>query len=152
MKKVFLLAIGTLIFASCNQTAEKSTTTTEEVVTHEGHDHDENSEAIKLNNTEKWVVNEEMKPHLMKGEQTVNSFIDSNSTDYAKLAADVKEQNNHLIKSCTMDGASHDELHKWLHPHLEITKKLAAETDPEKSKELVAELKTSYQVYHTYFN
>ena len=151
MKKVFLVAIGTLIFASCNQTSEKSTTT-EEVVTHEDHQHNENSDAIKLNNTEKWVVNEEMKPHLMKGEQTVNSFIDSKSTDYQKLAEDVKEQNNHLIKSCTMDGESHDELHKWLHPHLEITKKLAAETNPEKSKELVAELKTSYQVYHEYFN
>lgn len=151
MKKVFLLALGTLVLASCNKTAEKSTTT-EEVVTHEEHQISENSDALTLNNNEKWVVNEEMKPHLLKGEQAVNSFIDSNSTDYAKLAEEVKEQNNQLIKSCTMDGESHDQLHNWLHPHLEITKKLAEETDAEKSKALVEELKASYKVYHEYFN
>ncbi len=44
-----------------------------------------------------------------------------------------------------MDGKSHDELHKWLHPHLEIVKALANETDAEKSNKIVSKLQKSYQ-------
>jgi len=97
-------------------------------------------------------VNEEMKPFVMKGEELVNSYIQNNHTDYKALAQQLKEQNNKLIKSCTMDGKSHDELHKWLHPHLEIVKALEDEKDATKASEIVLQLQKSYQDYHQYFN
>lgn len=50
-----------------------------------------------------------------------------------------------------MDGKSHDELHKWLHPHLEIVKTLENETDATKANEVVAQLQHSYKEYHEYF-
>ena len=59
-------------------------------------------------------------------------------------------KNDELINSCTMDGKSHDELHKWLAPHLELVEKLGASDDAE-AKELVSKLADSYKTYHEYF-
>lgn len=151
MKKVFVLGISVLFLWSCNNTTEKSTTH-QETETHAEHQHDESSEAIELNNGEKWLVNEEMKPFVMKGEELVNAYIQNNQADYKALAQQLKEQNDQLIRSCTMGGKSHDELHKWLHPHLEIVKALEDERDATKANETVLQLQHSYQQYHQYFN
>jgi len=51
-----------------------------------------------------------------------------------------------------MKGKSHDELHKWLYPHLELVKELDNETDTVKAKEIVVKLQNSYQQYQIYFN
>ena len=151
-KLILSLATFSLMLSSCgNSTNEKSNNQTE-VAEHNEHHHDDESEAIELNNGEKWLVNEEMKPFVMKGEELVNAYIQNNHTDYKALAQQVKDQNSQLIKSCTMDGKSHDELHKWLHPHLEIVKSLEDEADASKANEIVLQLQKSYQSYHQYFN
>lgn len=93
-----------------------------------------------------------MKPFVIKGEELVNNYIKNKKTDYKILAENLKDQNTQLIKSCTMSGKSHDELHKWLHPHLEIVKALENETDEIKAGEIVKQLQHSYQEYHNYFN
>ncbi|MBS1751393.1 MAG: hypothetical protein JST63_15945 [Bacteroidetes bacterium] len=151
MKNVFVLGISILFLWSCNNSPEKSTTH-QETENHTEHQHDESSEAIELNNGEKWLVNEEMKPFVLKGEELVNTYIQNNQTDYKALAQKLNDQNDQLIKSCTMDGKSHDELHKWLHPHLNIVKTLENETDATKANEIVSQLQHSYQEYHKYFN
>ncbi|MCC2589643.1 hypothetical protein [Chryseobacterium sp. MFBS3-17] len=151
MKKVFVLGISVLFLWSCNNTTEKSTTH-QETENHAEHQQDESSESIELNNGEKWLVNEEMKPFVMKGEELVNAYIQDGKTDYKTLAEQLKDQNTQLIRSCTMTGKSHDELHKWLHPHLEIVKTLESETDEAKANQIVLSLQKSYQDYHHYFN
>ena len=155
MKKVLLVAIGSMLALSCNKTAEKTTVDTStniEVKSLDEHDMSEKSEAIQMNNGSKWLVNNEMKPFVMKGEELVKTYIEKKQTDYKTLATKVKQQNEQLIKSCTMDGASHDELHKWLHPHLELTKKLENDTDVAHADATVKELERSYNSYHDYFN
>ena len=108
-------------------------------------------ETIEMNNGQKWKVNEEMKPHIEKGREILNTYLDENSTDHKALAENLQEQNSNLIGSCTMDGKSHDELHKWLHPHLEMVKALKdAETDEEVTK-VTKELKASYDLYDQHF-
>jgi hypothetical protein len=42
-----------------------------------------------------------------------------------------------------MDGKSHDELHKWLHPQLELVKELENEIDVVKANEIVLQLQKS---------
>lgn len=143
-----LLGISSLLFLSCNNSPK---TTTEEETTHTEHYHNENSEAIELDNGEKWVVNEEMKPFILKGTELVTTFIQENNSDYKTLAKQLKDQNSQLIRSCTMTGKSHDELHKWLHPHLELVQELAEATDHEQAKNQVLKLEASYQEYHKYF-
>ena len=151
MKKVIVFGMSVVLLWSCNNSTENSTAH-QETENHAEHHHDENSESIELNNGEKWLVNEEMKPFVLKGEELVNTYIQDGKTDYKTLAEQLKDQNSQLIKSCTMDGKSHDELHKWLHPHLDIVKTLENETDAIKANEIVSQLQYSYQHYHQYFN
>ncbi len=114
-------------------------------------DHSHGQEKIELNSGQKWAVNEEMKPHIEQGRVVLNTYLTEGATDHEKLAKDLQEQNSKLIRSCTMDGKAHDELHKWLHPHLELVKELRdAETDAEVT-EVTDKLKSSYDLYDTYF-
>lgn len=151
MKKSFLVALSVFALVSCKNNSEATVSTTETEIEHTATQAGE-SDALALNNNEKWLVNDEMKPFVMKGEETVAFYIKENKTDYKQLAKDLKEENSKLIKSCTMDGASHDELHKWLHPHLQLVERLSEIDNPEKANVLVSEIEASYQLYHTYFN
>lgn len=121
----------------------------------EEHDHhNEAIEGIVLKNGEKWQVNAEMKPFLKEGASLVTRFLEKPAKeikDYTTLAANLKAQNDQLIQSCTMKGESHDELHKWLHPHLELVKALSEATDIEAAKEDVEKIKKSYSDFNIYF-
>ncbi|OJU28127.1 MAG: hypothetical protein BGN92_02220 [Sphingobacteriales bacterium 41-5] len=153
-KTTLLLSMAAGIFLSAcnsNQTSEKVSAT--DTLAQAAH-HEETaaaSEDIELNNGDKWVVNEEMKPYVAKGAELTTAFIQDNGSDYNKLAVALKAENDQLIKSCTMQGKSHDELHKWLHPHLEFVKKLETAKNETEGNELVQQLEKSYQDYHTYF-
>ena len=160
MKKTFLLAVISFALFSCNNNKSEKTPVKEETVKIEeehhnnekDHNHDADSEPIELNNGEKWIMNTEMKPYVLKGEELLLAYNKTNQTDYKKLGKQIEEQNDHLIESCTMEGKSHDELHKWLLPHLELVEELEKEGDPAKAKKIVDDLGKSYQQFHMYFN
>jgi hypothetical protein len=50
-----------------------------------------------------------------------------------------------------MNGESHDELHKWLHPHIQLVDALSKAKNQEEADEIIAQLKESFQIYNTYF-
>lgn len=156
MKKtrlIIAMVISLGLFACNNKATEVPADEMEvniEADHHEGHDH-HGMEALMLNSGEKWVVNAEMIPFVNKGQELLNDYIATQDTDYKALASQMKEQNNQLIKSCTMDGKSHDELHKWLHPHLELVTALENAADQDEANKIVHELKTSYNTYAEYF-
>ncbi len=156
--KLSIVAFSALLFFACGDSNSGTSNApgagnTEETAATEAEDHgSEDAGPIELNSGQRWLVNDEMKPYVTKGEELVNSFIQSGGSDFKALADQIKSQNVQLIKSCTMEGKSHDELHKWLHPHLELVKKLATEENADKQKVLVDELQMSYLKYHQYFN
>ena len=106
---------------------------------------------IALNNGEKWEVNEEMKPFITTSQTLLNEFIIAKSTEYDALAAQLKEKNSALIKSCTMQGQSHDELHKWLHPHMELIESLANTSDVADRALIATQIQKSFETYSRYF-
>jgi hypothetical protein len=106
---------------------------------------------LKLNSGEKWLVNEEMRPFIEEAERILNEFVDNKLTDYKTLASKLSEQNSGLIKSCTMKGESHDELHKWLLPHMDLIKSLDQEKDTDRAGTIVHDLRLSFDTYHQYF-
>ena len=110
-----------------------------------------NIQTINLNDGEKWAVNEEMKPFISDSEKILNEFIAKKSRDFITLAAQLKEKNSGLVKSCTMQGASHDELHKWLHPHMKLIESLANASDLEAASKTIDELKESFITYNQFF-
>lgn len=113
--------------------------------------HSHSHEAIALNKGEKWSVNAEMKPHIMEGEIILKEYIANGETDYQTLAKALEYQNSNLIKSCTMKGKSHDELHKWLHPHMELIAELDKAASIEDAGKVIAALETSFATFNTYF-
>lgn len=106
---------------------------------------------LHLNGSEKWVVNSEMKPHIERGDELLKEFISTEDKDFARLAKDLQEENTALIKSCTMKGEAHDELHKWLHPHMELIEELSKAKDFNDAEEMIAKLEVSFETYHKYF-
>lgn len=142
----FLIAVSLLVLGCNDQTA---THKKDSHASHENH-HSETAK-IRLNNGEKWMVNEEMKPFIIESEEILVQFIESESRDYQQLAAQLEVKNSGLIKSCTMKGESHDELHKWLHPHIDLIKELKQEEKFDKAKSLVQELNNSFKTYHQFF-
>ena len=153
MKKTIVLGACIFLLGSCSNVEEQKDTATEnqQTAAHAESHHNETDDAIELNNGEKWMVNEEMKPFVLKGNELVNTYVRENKTDFKTLAEQLKDQNNQLIQSCTMTGKSHDELHKWLHPHIELVENLAQATALNKANEIVKQLQHSYQVYGNYF-
>ena len=151
MKKIIALGIGSFFLWSCANHSDKKPTDQQETENHAEHHHDENAKAIELNNGERWIVNEEMKPFALKGSELVNTYIQNNQTGYKELASQLKEQNDQLIKSCTMKGKSHEELHKWLYPHLELVKKLGQASNDNEATTIIHQLEISYREYQNYF-
>lgn len=92
-----------------------------------------------------------MKPYIAQGDAALTDFMAANDTDYKALADKLKATNNQLIASCTMDGTSHDELHKWLHPHLQLVADLKAAPNQEQAREVMKKLQKSYSDFWIYF-
>lgn len=108
-------------------------------------------EAIMLDDGRKWNVNEEMKPFIQEAENILNLYRETKSSYYQNLADQLKVQNSDLIKSCTMKGASHDELHKWLYPHIKLIDALARAESIEEAEVIITSIQGSFNTYHQYF-
>lgn len=109
---------------------------------------DKNDLGIELNDGQKWEVNQEMKPPLERSEIALDKY---DGKEYEILAEQLKANNDELVKSCTMKGKSHDELHKWLHPHIKLTNALLEAQNEKEADQIIQKLKTSFDTYHQYF-
>lgn len=157
MRSVFLFItaiIFTFVACTSNENKENKDTSQSEAMHHqheEVDDPDDTFENMELDNGERWVVNEEMKPYLSASETLVTGYLGQASEDNRQLATDLKTQYKELIKSCTMTGKSHDELHKWLYPYINLVEKLNETTSKAEADELVAHINESFDVYHQFF-
>ena len=155
MKKIFVMVLGAAFLWGCGQSTQntQSDTVQNDVETHAEHEHhyNESETPLELNDGERWVVNEEMKPFLAKSEELLASYKQNNDTDHQALGIELQEQNTLLIQNCTMTGKSHDELHKWLHPHMALLAELSTATDQAEVERLTTEIDASFDTYHTYF-
>ncbi|MDD3771898.1 MAG: hypothetical protein PHC38_04485 [Weeksellaceae bacterium] len=159
MKKVNLilsLVLSVALFSCDSKNSESENFILEEHVSEEEeahhHEHSEEMSEIELNNGEKWAVNEEMKPYVENAETLLNDYVKNQSEDFKNLATQLKDENKKLIKSCTMEGQSHEELHKWLYPHIELLDALEVAENTESATKIVEELQHSFATYHQYFD
>lgn len=136
---------------SCGNSTDNKSKEQKETISQDEHSHANKSETLKLNNGEKWVVNEEMKPFILEAENILNQYATNQSEDYKTLATQLKEKNSGLIKSCSMKGESHDELHKWLYPHIELIESLSKAESTEEASEIIVNLHASFLTYNQYF-
>jgi len=164
MKKAILSALlGLAIVISCEKKQEenvtKNATKTEQTASEEDANHDEHEKSddhqegvkLELNNGAKWNVNNEMKPFVTETETQLKSY-NSETGDYKMLGTNLNSTNEKLVKSCTMTGTSHDNLHVWLAPHMKEIEKLQKAENREDANKIVGELKESMEKYHQFFN
>jgi len=109
------------------------------------------SDGISLNNGEKWIVNAEMKPHIQEGKEILEAYQADGGSDYKALAEQLERANAELIKSCTMEGESHNQLHNWLLPHMKLITKLEESKSQEEAEKIIEELEESLETYEKYF-
>ena len=147
MKTITILAVSLFLMSCSNTSDEKSKVPTDSAI-HDDHEHGVEKQTIDLNNGEKWKVNAEMTPIILAGNKMVDEYSDG---DYKGLAQRLKANNDALIKSCTMTGKSHEELHKWLHTYGELLNRLENAADKEKANEVINEIKESFHTYENYF-
>lgn len=153
MKKAIFYVFGltiTLVLFSCDAVTDNAQQQVQNTL-NEVHQKVTSAITIHLNEGKKWLVNSEMKPYILKGQELTTNFVNSGKTTYAEFAKKIEASNQQLIQNCTMKGKSHDELHKWLHPHLELVQQLKNESDTAKANQLVKEIQASYQTFEQYF-
>lgn len=149
MKKYIAPLLLSFLFSACGNHQH-------DMMESEGDHHHESSDttnagAIQLNNGEKWQVNNEMKPYVTDAEKILDAYIVAQDTGYHSLAAQLKEKNSGLMSSCTMQGESHEQLHKWLLPNLKLVEALGVAADKASADTLVHRIQKSYQTYHNCF-
>ncbi len=161
MKKVaILLSAFSLLIISCKETKKEipneSETTTDTVdlenrseMSHESDDNWVND--IVLNNGVKWQANKETTDGVMAMLALINENNASNVADFKKLGDGLNEVKNTVVKECTMKGASHDNLHVWLHPLIEKIEMLQNAKNSEEGTQLTYNIKTHLEGYYEYF-
>ena len=152
MKKITILipVIGLFLFSCGNTSNEKSKEQTE-TVTHEKHQHDEESEIIELNNGEKWKVDANMITHIRNMENDVVSFAKVEQKDYKSLSEKLQSNIDLLTSNCTMKGKAHDELHKWLLPYIDLVKELSEAKDETEASKHFENIQISFTTFNQYF-
>lgn len=157
MKKLFVLAISAFFtLNACKKTESTSSEHAHEAAMSHPQDSLQEPEinaqmaTLELNGTDRWETNPEMLPFIQKQETLLADF-NASEKSYSQLGKEMIEANEELIKSCTMDGRSHEILHVWLTEHMHALEALAGSTDKEQGENALHSLKTSMSTYHKYF-
>ncbi len=140
LRKTLLIFATLSLLAACNSKTEE-----------QSGENALSSTEIHLNDGEKWQVNAEMKPHLNGGKELLENYMANGGSDYIELAKQLITHNRELIQSRTMKGEAHDELHKWLYPHMKMIARLKKAGDAEAAAPIITELRDSYRSYDRFF-
>lgn len=161
MKKTILTAaIISAFLMSCNETKQKTENSetveaTEAVHEHHGEEmiaiNNDWVNEINLDNGNKWDANLETTEGVDKMLSLVESSEKKSVEDYHALASDLNETKNFVVKKCTMKGASHDNLHVFLHPLIDKIEALGKVSTVDEGSEITASIKENLEGYSNYF-
>lgn len=141
---IFLLGAISMIYAmACQNPSVSDSSKSNQTQTDE--------KTLELNHGQKWQINPEMLPFIQAQENSLKNYIDSNDSNYIVLANTLHASNQKLIKSCTMSGESHDQLHLWLHPHIQLIDALKNVESKQFSDTIVKQIQLSLKTYNQYF-
>ena len=150
-KKIILIPAIALFLFSCGNASNEKSEDLSEIETHDEHHHDDESEAIELNNGEKWQVNANMITHIRNMENDVVSYAKVEQKDYKSLSEKLQSNIDLLTSNCTMKGKAHDELHKWLLPYIDLVKELSEAINEAEALQQFENIQTSFTTFNQYF-
>lgn len=163
MKKTILsLAIISALLMSCNETKQKDETVEITEAVHENHGEEMAAEThamnndwvneIKLDTGSKWEANAETTEGVEKMLELLKTSETKTVETYHTLASSLNDVKNFVVKECTMKGASHDNLHVFLHPLIEKIDALGKITTVEEGANIKKSIKENLDKYYNYFN
>jgi len=126
---------------SCNQTKNKDVITEKLEWMQEMH----------LEDGKLWEANSETTDGIKKMQQIMNSFSDKESIiAYASLKTSLETEFTNIFQKCTMKGESHNQLHNYLKPMIEIFEGLES-SDLNTCKESFKTMEAHLENYSNYF-
>ena len=157
MKKAAILGLVLLIsILGCKETQKEETTTTEQTAIEQKEDArgDQNNwmSQIQLDNGSKWKANIETTEGLNAMSSRIAEDESNSIKHYKKLASALNDLKNNVIKECTMEGESHDNLHVFLVPLVNIIEALGEVNSVHKGAVITKDIREHIEVYNNYFN
>ena len=150
-KKIILIPAIALFLFSCGNASNEKSEDLSEIETHDEHHHDDESEAIELNNGEKWTVDANMLTHIRTMENDVVSYAKVEQKDYKSLSEKLQSNIELLTSNCTMKGKAHDELHKWLLPFIDLVEEFSEAKDETEASKHFENIQISFTTFNQYF-
>ncbi|MBD0778392.1 hypothetical protein HPE56_11360 [Maribacter sp. ANRC-HE7] len=161
MKRIIIISIALLMgLIGCQETKKEQPGTTEKI-SETNHQADSKMSQepdnawiseIVLDNGVKWKANKETTDGVVLMLSYINERQPTTSNEYRALGDRLNTVKNTVVKECTMDGASHDNLHIWLHPLIKKIAMLQKTQNQEEGALLLLNLKTHLEGYYDYFN
>ncbi|RKE98151.1 hypothetical protein [Ichthyenterobacterium magnum] len=106
---------------------------------------------LKLNHGKKWIANIETHEGIIKMDSIISRFKIDNENDYKVLGNQLTKQTSYVIKHCSMQGESHDQLHVVLIPMLDEISILKEENNEELVKFAFENLEQLISAYFKFF-
>jgi len=106
---------------------------------------------IVLNDGKKWVANAETNEGVDKMLQLIETEHPKTVEQYHTLASKLNDEKNYVVKKCTMEGPSHDNLHIFLHPLIEKIEALQSVSTVDEGADMTMRIKENLEAYKNYF-
>ena len=146
-QKILFIAILSISIFSCKKKSDKTPLlkpNTEEISLLD-------TLSLKLNNGEKWIVNNETHVGVSKMDSIIKVYKSNKEDNYINLGNNLSKQTSFIIKSCNMTGEAHDQLHVILVPMLDEISILKESNKLEESKSAFIKLEELINSYFKYF-
>ena len=162
--KYLITTMSLIALVSCKDQKQETVNDATEVIETtveqtKGHEHETHSTAfdnswtdeIQLNGIQKWEANAETNEGILKMKNTIKSQTTNTLEAFEKLAIQLNDDKNFVVKNCTMKGASHDNLHIWLMPLIEKIDALSKAKTIEDATIIKQSIEENVNAYSTYF-
>jgi len=156
MKKIAILLLISFLSFGCNQ-GKKETLKKNEVNQPEEIQTNKTTEnlwlqEIVLDGDSKWNANKETTEGIEKMLLLVEKDNSQSVEDYKNLAGQLNEQKNYIVKECTMNGPSHENLHVFLLPLITKIKELENTNSADDGATKKIAILMHLEEYYNYFN
>ena len=168
MKKTLLsIAMLAFILTGCNNNKkaenaiDHSSHQEVEAASHDDHNDDHHlsddglgnnwTSEIETNDGAKWEANPETNEGVQKMQNLLKTQPTKTLEDYHKLAEQLNNDKNYVVKNCTMKGASHDNLHVWLLPLMAKIEALSKTQSLDDASKIKHSIEENVNLYSDYF-